>query len=68
VTIGVNPVLGRELRERMRGARSFVALTLYLCVLVLAVVIAYKANTDLNAFDAAFDLGRRTAIGRQMLE
>lgn len=64
----INPVLGRELRERMRGPRSFVALTLYLCVLVLAVVVSYKAGSELSTFDAAFDLGRRTAVGRQVLE
>jgi ABC-type transport system involved in multi-copper enzyme maturation permease subunit len=63
-----NPVLGRELRERMRGPRAFVALTVYLCVLVLAVVISYKGNSELDSFDAAFDLGRRTAVGRQVLE
>jgi ABC-type transport system involved in multi-copper enzyme maturation permease subunit len=68
MTARINPVLGRELRERMRGPRSFVALTLYLCVLVLAVVISYKGSSELSTFDAAFDLGRRTAVGRQVLE
>ncbi len=66
--IHINPVLGRELRERMRGPRAFVALTIYLCILVLTVVISYKGNSELSSFDAAFDLGRRTAIGRQVLE
>jgi hypothetical protein len=64
----MNPVLGRELRERMRGPRSFVALTVYLCILVLAMVVAYKATSDVGSFDGAFDLGRRTAVGRDVLE
>jgi ABC-2 family transporter protein len=69
MTVQVNPVLGRELRERMRGARSFVALTIYLCILVLTMVLAYKANSEAgSAFGDAFDLGRRTAVGRLVLE
>lgn len=39
----LNPVLARELRQRMRGPRAPVILTLYLLVLVLIVRVLYTA-------------------------
>lgn len=42
----VNPVLSRELVERMRGARAMVMLTSYLALLSVIVVLVYQAKTD----------------------
>lgn len=39
----MNPVLARELRQRMRGPRAAVILTLYLLVLVVIVRVLYAA-------------------------
>jgi ABC-type transport system involved in multi-copper enzyme maturation permease subunit len=49
-----NPVLVKELRGRMRGARAFVLLTIYLAILSLVTLLLYTAlaetaGTDLNA-------------------
>ena len=42
----VNPVLARELTERMRGLRSTVMLSAYLVVLGLVVVLVYRSESD----------------------
>ncbi len=49
-----NPVLVKELRSRMRGARAFVVLSIYLAILsgvtlLLYVAIASSASNDINA-------------------
>lgn len=49
-----NPVLVKELRSRMRGARSFVVLSIYLIILsgvtlLLYAAIASSASNDINA-------------------
>lgn len=45
----VNPVLARELTERMRGARAMVMLSAYLGVLGLVVVLVYGSKSDAAA-------------------
>ena len=50
----INPILVKELRSRMRGARAFVFLTVYLFVLSVVTLLLYAAlvgsiGTDLNA-------------------
>lgn len=52
--VELNPVLVKELRGRMRGARAFVLLTVYLLILSLATLLLYSAlagsaGGDLNA-------------------
>ncbi len=42
----VNPVLARELTERMRGLRATVMLSAYLAVLGLVVVLFYRSESD----------------------
>ena len=42
----VNPVLARELTERMRGLRATVMLSAYLVVLGLVVVLVYRSESD----------------------
>ena len=44
VNVAVNPVLRRELVERMRGRGAFLLLTIYLTVLSLILYIAYQAG------------------------
>jgi ABC-type transport system involved in multi-copper enzyme maturation permease subunit len=41
--IAVNPVLGREVKERFRGIRGWVMLTAYLLVLSVVLFIGYQA-------------------------
>jgi len=45
-SLRVNPVLEREMRERMRGSRAAVVLTLYLGVLVAIFAIVVRSYTD----------------------
>ncbi|MFN0026851.1 MAG: ABC transporter permease [Acidimicrobiales bacterium] len=62
----LNPVVGRELRQRLRSGRSFVALTLFLAVLTFltwAVVAAVTANSSSQQ-----DLTRATGAGRPLLD
>lgn len=49
----VNPVLARELRQRMRGPRAAVILTLYLGILTLIMWLVYRAEAHTSRFDAA---------------
>jgi hypothetical protein len=51
-SITVNPVLRRELVERMRGRRAFVVLTIYLGVLAGILYLVYQSNrgTSANSF------------------
>ncbi|MGI8686921.1 MAG: ABC transporter permease [Acidimicrobiales bacterium] len=49
----MNPVLARELRQRMRGPRAAVILTLYLLVLVLIVKVLYSAAENNNQFSGS---------------
>lgn len=62
----MNPVLGREVRERMRTPRAFVALTIFLLFLVLTVYVVYQGNTSSGSFQV--DLARQTRLGRDLYE
>lgn len=62
----LNPVLGRELKERMRGVRSFAALAIFLALLTLATWIVYRGNQQTDPF--SFDLARQTRVGRELYE
>lgn len=61
----LNPVLARELKERMRGLRSFLALLVFLGLATLTVWLVYVANQG-DSF--GFDLERQTRLGRDMFE
>jgi ABC-type transport system involved in multi-copper enzyme maturation permease subunit len=63
----LNPVLGREVRERMRGGRAFAAITAYLAVLVLVTWLVHQ-GTRTSANDFVFDVSERTAQGRTLFE
>jgi ABC-type transport system involved in multi-copper enzyme maturation permease subunit len=47
----LNPVLIKELRGRMRGARAFVLLTIYLLILSAVALLFYAAIADASASD-----------------
>ncbi len=64
MSLRVNPVLGRELRERMRNGRSFWVLGVFLGLLVLAAYLVIEANASINSFD----LARLTRVGRTLFE
>ncbi len=64
----MNPVLARELKERMRGLRAFIALGVFLSLLTLTVWIVYKANDLQNNNGFPFDLERQTRLGRELFE
>ena len=63
--VTVNPVIGRELTERLRGFRAFLAITTFVWVLALAMFLVFEANA--GAADA-FDLSARTGVGRLVFE
>jgi ABC-2 type transport system permease protein len=48
--VAVNPVLARELKERMRGRRAVIILTIYLVLLTLALWLVYEAASASNDF------------------
>jgi ABC-type transport system involved in multi-copper enzyme maturation permease subunit len=62
----VNPVLAREVKERMRGLWAFVALMVFLGLLTLTVWLVYEANHSTDPF--SFDLERQTRLGRDLFE
>ena len=57
-----NPVLVKELRGRMRGARAFVLLTIYLLILSGVTLLFYAAIADVSAAD----LNSGRTIGKSM--
>lgn len=60
----MNPVLARELRQRMRGPRAAVILTLYLLVLVLIVRVLYAAAGSGDQFQGGPVAENTAALGR----
>lgn len=60
-----NPVLVKELRSRMRGARAFVLLTIYLLILSGVTLLFYAAIVDVSA--GALDSGRTIGKGLFLL-
>jgi ABC-type transport system involved in multi-copper enzyme maturation permease subunit len=67
--VRLNPVLDRELRERVRGPRALVVLTLYLGLLVVVFYFVYRAQASGKTGDtiaiAPTDVAR---IGRGIFE
>ncbi len=64
MSVRMNPVLGRELRERMRTKRAFVAIGVFLTLLLLTLALIVKVNENVSAFD----IGRLTQVGRLLYE
>jgi len=62
----VNPVLARELRERMRTGRAFVVLGVFLSLLILTVYLVYQGSATTGQIE--IDLARQTRLGRDLYE
>jgi ABC-2 type transport system permease protein len=63
--LNLNPVLIKELRGRMRGARAFVLLTIYLLILSGVTLLFYAAIADISASD--LNAGRQIGKGLFLL-
>jgi ABC-type transport system involved in multi-copper enzyme maturation permease subunit len=68
--VALNPVLRRELTERMRGWRACVVLTLYLGALALSLYIAYQVgrNTNDSPSEIARSFNAPAKVGRGIFE
>lgn len=62
----MNPVLGRELRERMRTGRAFVVIGVFLSLLILTVYLVYQGTKSTGEIQT--DLARQTRLGRDLYE
>ncbi|MCE9621258.1 MAG: ABC transporter permease [Actinomycetia bacterium] len=62
----MNPVLSRELRERMRTGRAFVVVGIFLSLLTLTAYLVYQGSTTTG--DISADLARQTRLGRDLYE
>lgn len=62
----MNPVLGREVRERMRTGRAFVVIGIFLLILTLTAYLVYQGATTTGELEV--DLGRQTRLGRDLYE
>ncbi|MDO8363524.1 MAG: ABC transporter permease [Actinomycetota bacterium] len=62
----INPVLGREIRERMRTGRAFVVLGVFLSLLILTVYLVYQGTGSTGEIQV--DLARQTRLGRDLYE
>lgn len=62
----INPVLGRELRERMRTGRAFVVIGTFLALLILTVYLVYQGTKTTGEIQS--DLARQTRLGRDLYE
>jgi ABC-type transport system involved in multi-copper enzyme maturation permease subunit len=60
----VNPVVGRELTERLRGLRAFVALSSFVLLLTLTAFLVFEGSGAANDGD----LAARTSVGRLVFE
>ena len=64
----INPVLSRELTERMRGPRAMVMLSAYLGVLGLVLVVVYRSESDLGSNRYGSPLSELAAAGETIFE
>lgn len=63
----INPVLARELRERMRGRRAAITITIWLAANTFILWLVYIASNDDNPFDPF--AGTQTAVvGRRLFD
>jgi ABC-2 type transport system permease protein len=69
INVSVNPVLRRELVERMRGRRTFVVLTIYLGVLAGILYLVYQANRGTTGSSFGAPVATQIAsVGRGIFE
>lgn len=65
MNVAVNPVIGRELTERLRGFRAFLAVSVFVWVLALTMFLVFEADAGTSNL---FDLSSRTGVGRLVFE
>jgi len=63
----VNPVLARELKQRMRGRHVWLVVTLYLAVLAVILRWVYVASSR-DEFDGGFDVLASATAGRAIFQ
>ena len=69
INVTVNPVLRRELVERMRGRRTFIVLTIYLGVLAGILYLVYQTNRGTSASSFGAPVATQIAsVGRGIFE
>jgi ABC-type transport system involved in multi-copper enzyme maturation permease subunit len=64
----LNPVLARELKQRMRGRHVWLVLTLYLTVLAVILRWIYVASSSDGSFDGGVDLLASATAGRAIFQ
>ncbi len=64
----LNPVLARELKQRMRGRHVWVVLTLYLVILTLILRWVYVAAAQDGQFDGGVNLLASATAGRAIFQ
>jgi ABC-type transport system involved in multi-copper enzyme maturation permease subunit len=70
MSIPINPVLNRELTERMRGPRAMVMITIYLVILSMILVLVYRAQTTVGQydFDGVTSITEIAGVGQGLFE
>lgn len=61
----MNPIIGRELTQRMRGARSYVAISVFVGILAIATYLIFETVV---ANGSQWDITARTGAGRAVFE
>ena len=64
----LNPVLARELKQRMRGRHVWLVLTLYLAVLAVILRWVYVASSSDDSFGGGVDLLASATAGRAIFQ
>ncbi len=63
MSLSINPVLSRELRQRMRGGKAFLGVGVFVAMLTATVFLVVQGlHTE------SFDLTRQTQLGRVLFE
>lgn len=63
--MSVNPIIGRELTQRMRGARSYLAISIFVGILAIATYLIFETVVASNS---RYDITTRTGAGRAVFE
>ena len=63
--MNLNPVIGRELTERLRGFRAYLAVTVFVLALAVTMFLVFEAS---EGSASNFDLSARTGVGRLVFE
>jgi len=67
VTLRNNPVLRRELIERVQGMKVVIFVTLWLALLILVLILAYQGSVAFNR-EFGLDVASIGRVGRQIFE